>query len=625
MTRQHLTLTVGVALTALLALPTAGWPSDAMDARRAQMLKLQADKPYPPDGLWRYEDQALAAYYLGQTAKGDKAILDEAAVFAKDPKLADFHWHAFMLERIYFLFNSKSRFFPMRMSPAAEKALVEMLWTWAGPNLSLEMTLPERDWWVWGSENHHLQAWSSAWGAAHVFAERAEFKDRTFPDGTSMADMAKAFDEYFKRWALNRASRGLFVECNSGYNRYSIGPLSNLADFSQDPELKRRITLLLDLFWADWAIEQIDGLRGGSRHRCYPGRDSLEECHMTGEAWYLFGIGRPCSTHPSVMCLATSFYRPPPLVTDLVLHTPARGVYPYISRRPGRGQGDVGAGKRSYVSNPNSLFGAAGLVYWLDPRCGDLVRYTWCTPDFIMGTSMVPALNAKAWANISSQNRWYGVIFGGHPTARIFFQPLVPPGGKASVYNDSWSVQSKGAMIVQRLRTASENTEGQRVWFDGALQRVETNGWIFAKGPRAYAAVRVVQGQAVWEDDDQEYRATAKAKGKGQWLALKDAFAPVVMEMACQSDYASFAAFQKAVQANPLAWDGHKVQYTSSGYHTSLTFWTDWSQPPQVGGIPVDYAPQKVYDSPFIQGDFGSGVVTLSNGTRKLTLDFNAR
>jgi len=55
----------------------------------------------------------------------------------------------------------------------------------------------------------------------------------------------------------------------------------------------------------------------------------------------------------------------------------------------------------------------------------------------------------------------------------------------------------------------------------------------------------------------------------------------------------------------------------------SLTFTADYSRPPRINGKPVDYAPPKAFDSPFIQEDWNSGVVTLQKGERRLVLDFN--
>jgi hypothetical protein len=55
-----------------------------------------------------------------------------------------------------------------------------------------------------------------------------------------------------------------------------------------------------------------------------------------------------------------------------------------------------------------------------------------------------------------------------------------------------------------------------------------------------------------------------------------------------------------------------------------LTLLADYSAAPQVDGKPVDYRPVQVYDSPFLQSKFGSGIVTIRSGGRSAVLDFNA-
>ena len=47
--------------------------------------------------------------------------------------------------------------------------------------------------------------------------------------------MAAAFHEYFKRFARQHAAKRLLVECNSGYNKYTLGGWYNMADFASDP------------------------------------------------------------------------------------------------------------------------------------------------------------------------------------------------------------------------------------------------------------------------------------------------------------------------------------------------------------------------------------------------------
>ena len=601
---------------------------DAAAQRRDSMLANMVRQPYPPAGAWHYEDFALAAYWLNQRLDdANQAILtDREKEFQAMLKTNDFHWHAYLLERIYFLFNSKSPFFPCRMSAAAESALLDMLWRWAAPACRMEMTLPERDWWMWGSENHHAQAWSGFWGAAEIFLGSPDYKNRRYADGSTPAQMADAFTRYFQRTACERAARGLLVEGNSAYNKYTLGGWYNMADFAADPLLRQRMKMLLDLFWADWAIEQIDGIRGGSRHRCYPGRTSIEGSSVEEVAWYHFGLSTGPHPHPNVMCAATTFYRPALLVADLALNAADRGTYAYVSRRPGLALPQKPARAVNFVADPAHPFYVPGGVYVLDPEAGGVARYSWCTPDFVMGTSMVEARPQSDWTNISSQNRWEGVIFGGDRAgdrlSRIFVQSLNPPRG--SVYNSNWSVENKGVMIVQRLKAS--NAKGQLVWFAPTLRRTEQRGWIFVEAPRAYAAVRVVQGETAWEPDFVEQHREGGKPEAGMWLKCVDEFSPVILEVARKSDFKSLADFEASILANPIEWAGAgaKLDYRSQFYQTALTLYADYSRPPEVDGKPVDYRPRAVYDSPFIRSDFGSGVVRIRKGREEIVLDFNS-
>jgi hypothetical protein len=44
---------------------------------------------------------------------------------------------------------------------------------------------------------------------------------------------------------------------------------------------------------------------------------------------------------------------------------------------------------------------------------------------------------------------------------------------------------------------------------------------------------------------------------------------------------------------------------------------------PTIGGQAVDYRPGKVLDSPYMQSEYGSGLILVKKGRRKLVLDFN--
>ena len=55
-------------------------------------------------------------------------------------------------------------------------------------------------------------------------------------------------------------------------------------------------------------------------------------------------------------------------------------------------------------------------------------------------------------------------------------------------------------------------------------------------------------------------------------------------------------------------------------YGNRLTFDTSFEKMPSINR---DYDPKNVFENPFLNADYNSGVVTISKGTRKKVLDFN--
>ena len=579
------------------------WVLNGFDARRDEMLRMQLEKPYPRSGVWHYADFALAALYLNERVEEANAALvkirkefpvdPDPKRERGDPEVHDLHWSINLLHRIYFFFNRRSPYFPGRLTSEAEAALLEMFWESARRHCRIEYASTERTWWVWGSEDHGAMSRSGFWGTAHILKDANDYRDRRYEDGSTPAEMAAAWDAFFKRYARERAGKGLLVEIGSTYNTYTLQGWYNMTDFSGDPILRKRMKMLLDLFWADWAIEQIDGVRGGGKHRIYPGRTSTRGVFSSGRgmAWYYFGLGNPRSKHPGHMCCATSTYRPPLCVVDMALDVQGRGTYEYASRRPGL----------NLLPKPEE---ADWSTYVLRHDYGGILRYSYCTPDFIMGTSMVEARPHEHWSAISSQNRWDGVVFAGHPDARIFVQPLQPKRG--SFYNPYWSVQHKGTMIIQKLRT-HKHARGQRIWFHKSLKRTEEDGWVFAEAQQAYAAVKVVRGTTRWEPDaSAQHRGKAGPLDDGLWLACEDPFAPIVIEVVRKQDCAGFEHFRSTTASASPEYRNGTVHYRSPHYG------------------PVNYQPAQVYQSPFIQSNWGGGAIMLQKGDRHTRLDFTA-
>lgn len=604
-------------------------------ARQEQSLLLQLNSTFPGVNatsssaivMWNAIDFALAAYWIGDAGDWGAAdaqlisLLNDVRTFTdsggqpytKTPYQDDvdnehFHWNAYLLARIHLLFSSQSDFFPGRMSAAAEAAVLQMLFDWAQDECRIEYADPSSIHISWGSENHHAQEWVSFWTANQVLKDDPTYQNQTYTDGSTPIQNAVAFDEYFKAYCRERALNGCTVEhASPTYAKYTLNTWLNLYDFAEDLELKEQANMLLDIYWADWALEQVDGQRGGSRHRNYPGAPGQIETGAAGHSAILFGTGLGTAQHPGDMSALTTSWRPSHATVALYLGSDDLGVFEYNSRR-------LGLKDPAPPLAPPQL----GSFAWnfLNPEGGSLLRTTWRTPEFIMGMSQVDLLPADDWIAFSSQNRWNGVIFAGDPASRIFTQRPYPgtPEVPKSETNSEYGVQNKGVMILQRITTHT-NALGQAVWFDGDLSRSENSGWIFAVAPEAYAAVRIIDGGWNMVNDSLKYhRGTNENLNLGQWAELNNEYSPIIIEVAPKADYASYTEFRLEMINNPLSWDGTRLDYTSTNYGTTLTLFADESAPPLIDGVVVNKSPASTYDSPYLRGEFDGGPVMIQFG-----------
>jgi hypothetical protein len=589
-------------------------------ARRDQMLAQQVKPPYPPLGkddadhltVWNRLDYALAAMLLNtDLEKANQAVIEATERSTKamrninTKKENRFHWEAPLYCRIYEFFHRGSQYYPGRLSPAAAEAIRKTCWEWAKRESHLSAAEPDKVWQFWGSENHSAMRDCSIWGIAKILKDAEPYATLRYDDGSTAAQQYAARTTYVKEYLRERMRRGLLVETASPtYSKYTLQCWYNYYDFADDPALKRLADAALAVYWTDWAQQQIGAVRGGAKSRCYQGAD-CEKGLADGAAalaWYYLGIGRAASAHPGAMCMATSTHRLPLVVMDIALDVEGRGVYQYQSRRLGL--------RLEPLSSATTSEDAETIHNILDPAFGGIVHHTYCTPEFILGSYWVAKLPLDAWSGMSSQNRWQGVIFAGDPDARIFPQCVGLNNGKT--YNQYWSVQSKGALIAQKLpdKPYSKQAGEMRVWFAACLKRSEAKDWVFAEAQGAFAAARPAFGGYAWDDR--------------HWMRCQNSTAPAILQVGRRTDYAGLDAFKSAVLACKLDIADDRLSYQALEDAGTLTFYLKSDRLPEVNGKAIDLRPSKTFDSPFLQEDWASGVLTIAKATRRLVLDVSA-
>lgn len=549
---------------------------------------------------------AMRACQLNEQLGEANAALRELCQYHLDRPQTFFEIHSFpgacdALARLYIFYGPRGTKAPGRLSAKTCAVLEKTMWQWANEKASIKDAELEQSqtWWIENSENHHAQHFTTCWAFSGILKDVDAYKDKPFKDGYLPAEHHAAWTAYLKEYLRQRACKGMFIEINSpSYASATLKSMYNFYDFSDDPVLKKRAELLIDLYWTLWAQEQLDAVEGGAMARCYAKSAVRSGGFIKSVAWYLIGEGNPEFVHNSMLPFVTSTWTVPDIVLQIAHNQQARGVYEIHQRR-------MGLAHKGY-SQPNH--------YRLKTDFGGILRYSYCTPDFIMGSLIIEARPTDNWAAISSQNRWSGVIFDGNRDARVYPAPYNAKGD--SIRNGFWSVQSKGTMISQQLSRQIRGkgpTQQWRVFFSkaGLSTPVQKGSWIFAEAKNAYVAVHVVKGSTSFEQVK-----------FGRWLICKDQMTPVIIQAARKSDYLDFSTFQKKAMSQPLSLERSILSYkTLTG--DELTFYTDQSRLPKINAITVDLAPDLVFDSPFVRSEWNSGIVTIKYGQDQKTLNFN--
>jgi hypothetical protein len=463
-------------------------------------------------------------------------------------------------------------------------------------------------WEVIESENHHAMTWLTLWDFTRLLKGSPVYRERKFVDGLTAPEHHAGWCAYAAEYIRQRARKGLFIEmADDTYNSFTLKGFYNIHDFAEDPVLRQLAGDLLTLYYASWAQEQLGGVRGGGKSRMNYAKDRRSSTSLQRLMYYYAGLGGPSPPASQRLAALTSGYRLPEVVIDIMTDPEGRGEYEIADRPPG-----LAADGR--WNNP---------LYRLRTDTGGIIRYAWCTPDFIMGLPMVRVRKNTHWTKLSSQGRWQGVIFAGDPDARIFVHCGRPEG---SHNNQQAGVQRKGTMITQRLPEDkfARGTDGTRVWIsdNGLTNRMEEAGWVFVEAPGAYAAVRPARGGYTWKACTE--KPSDGSQWRGQWMTFEDEYSPAIIEVARKSRFPDYAAFRQATLALPLTWEGNKLHYQGL-CGDQFVFHIDYSKLNAINGEPInDEDPDFAFLSPFLTSRWDSGLVEVRKGERKRVLDFRA-
>ena len=362
---------------------------------------------------YSYSIMAFAArcLYLNERLDEANAALVENAQYYLDNLLAicdrdSFHWHAEIVLRLLEMYGPKGTVHAGRITKKTEAKALEYMWvytrkcSWLG---KAEYS-KSKTWNVYSSENHHAMDFTCHWHFAKYAKDLPEYGQKTCDDGATLAKHYEAWNAYIIEYCRERARKGLCVEMRSdGYNATLIKGFYNFYDFG-DERIRKAAGMFLDMYFAYWAEEQIMGHMGGGASRI-KGDNAFTQSRTHGNAvlaWLYFAIGEQPKLNGHDVGALLSSYRPPAVVADIARDTEGRGTYEIRQRVQGLGQQGHTFPHMDRPDQKPNQFRTDG---------GGILRYSYCTPTFILGTPMTEARPFSDWVMISSQSRWQGVIF----------------------------------------------------------------------------------------------------------------------------------------------------------------------------------------------------------------------
>jgi hypothetical protein len=578
----------------------------------------------------------------------------------------------------YYRFSSKSAICPGRLDAETERLLIELLWRRTMEKNDIAVS-NKSTWWIAGSENHDLNTKVTNLLTSAIFAEVPEYLSRAYPnlghgcasgymsagyhpgaeenpefrgreranwsDGKQYTakDHVASWITFFKEYFAERARKGFFLENGApGYMKYTVSYILLLYNFCPDPDLKRQVKMFLDLFWTDWALQQIGGLRGGpkTRHHSTAGEyDSMSEWAR----FYLGGAGTASFNYSQQLIGDYEWDR---FIWELVIDRSGLGSFTYISR---------GIGEEEETC-PRPF----GVERTMTGECESrMVKYSWITPNYVLGTQMDHP--CAIHNHLSIHGRWQGMITS-DVNSRIVTVSLEPFAGKTKPENDFCmelayhSVQHKQVLITQQKRRWMQINPD---WFPSYPQiyevdfgvfigtgwrtRVEHDGWVFLEQDDTYAAIRVLRVKAdpdplAFAKGTDRYATTVELHDENYtWndrrtvLRLINKFSPIIIEAGCRADYATMADFQRQILTNKL--EIHKtvathetkiiVVYKGARAEEIVFNAANPFDVPTIGGRYIDYSHPKTFDSPYLNGDYDSGIIAVKKDQSRLTMNFN--
>jgi len=471
------------------------------------------------------------------------------------------------------------------------------------------------------TENHWVMYYTGLYLAAQTWPN----EDRSqWYNGKTSTENFKEAEGWLNRW-MNIASKIGQGEFDSPtYFIVFMTPMLTLYEYAKDPVMKRKAQMMVDLLFADYAVDHLGGNYCGGHARDYP-EDIVNPLSAPAALWAWLYFGEPKTElwsetryHPryrggwETVFGAASSYRLP----EIIYRIATDRSKPYIETETKRVRNVIRFGLEK---NPS--------VY----------KYMYMTSSYALGSlqgGILQPIQQHTWDVTYVSDKANNTIFTLHPfysgkeLAMFFPEEQKFLSDEVNryhlVYTDpnKWNssspyeqtFQHKNAIIV--LYNIDKDAKQPHIdgFFPKTLdeRKEDPSGWIFCRAGSVYVAFFPLKPYE-WIEDKVNWRWRSNVLKNG-----------VVAEVGSSDEDGSFEEFQKRIiRSKPASSEDGRtltVQYRTRG-GDEMTF--RYGGQRTLNGQKVNFRTDRLFNGPFIQSERGSGIVRMLSQGQVRELDFN--
>lgn len=457
------------------------------------------------------------------------------------------------------------------------------------------------------TDNHMLQIRTARYLFAQTWPDGPNFTD-----GSTMRAAKHEAEGWISRWIDATVTRGMYEFDSPNYHHLYLLCFASLHEYTQDPVLKKKSWMILQVLLADWATEYLHGTWVGSHSR-EKYNQVLHTHENTGAATQFgrlfFGdapIRLDLAENYFIALAALQNFECLPMIGRMA--TDRR--QPYILRElkaPRRGP----------------------LIVYGEPTW----KYTYVADEFAVGSSWGDLTDVEhhrwdlTWTSAEDGATCFFInpSYSSKQLNRYFSDPLEVIRERVlrerPYYADphKWVEGSPYEDVFQHDTAVIDlydiPTDSERQHINGFFphiiaERREQDGWILARADGIFFAVWTsVPGQ--WHTE-----------GNYDRLTIEHPKTAIVLEAVAAKDAGSFDAFcadrlahtptfdQASMTATYTTTRGRQLQFTHHGARL-------------VDGVAVDLDQWPLFEGPWMNAQRNTGIITMTYGEEHMVFDFN--